>query len=969
VARVNPVKAKQEADKLEKAGRYDQAIALYRQIVEDNPQDWNTTNKIGDLFAKLNRNREAAVEYAKVADYYAQDGFILKAIAIWKKINKLDASALAPYLNLAELYARQGLMMEAKSQYQIIVDEFIKRGKLHDAGEILRKIAAIDPGDLKIRSKLADLYIREGNSQFAVEEHIAIAEELNKKGHLVESLQVLEKGLRIAPTNPRLRLELARIHLLQKNYDSAVQALEEAARQSPESVEILTRLGEAYLGAKRLDQAQAVFARLIQLDPSNQEARIQIGRLHLIQGQFDRAYEEFAPIVDFLLARQESDQAIALLQQVVQRNPTHINSLLKLAEVFRSLQKESFVTATYSQLTEAYIKLGQFDQAASILDMLVSIEPENQQYKTKLAFVRERQTARPGRMPMAPPVGGLEVEDEEFDLEQPIDAVSIGGAGAVAASGPLSPEDKEYVEEHLAEGRVFRKYGLVDRAVDQFELIVQRFPDNLDARMELRDIFKEKGIVQKAAEQCRALASVFRSQGRSAEAQAMEAEAQRLQPREAPAPIRAPAAPAPRPTARPAWSPPQAPPTPVTDEEITFEEEAPLLQSLGLGPADEMPMTEQEEEIPLDVEEAAPPPTTPGEIGAESLLSDLGFSAEVEEGLPERFLDEPVAPPEQIIPEIEAPALGAESDLFGSLKEAVESAQVGQDLDLFGLDQQLQQPEMPSTAGMPSDLSRALGEIDQLVTLGFVDNAVETLRAAGTRYPGHPAVLQKISQLGLDQEEAVPGIDEVFQLAPSSDQFGLGEDLESLATLEAPVPAQPTESFDLGTELGDLFTTQAAVEEPAPVFKAADLGDVSLAEIFKEFKKGVDRQLGQEDYDTRYNLGIAYKEMGLIDEAIAEFQLAVKDESRLLECSSMLGLCFLEKGIPKLSVKWFEKGLSAPGRREEEYQGLRYDLATAYEAAGEVQKAYNLFLELYSQDASFRDVAAKVHQLQALSGG
>ena len=64
-----------------------------------------------------------------------------------------------------------------------------------------------------------------------------------------------------------------------------------------------------------------------------------------------------------------------------------------------------------------------------------------------------------------------------------------------------------------------------------------------------------------------------------------------------------------------------------------------------------------------------------------------------------------------------------------------------------------------------------------------------------------------------------------------------------------------------------------------------------------------------------------------MDEAIAEFQLAAKDESRMLECSSMLGICFLEKGMAKLAVKWFEKGLAAPGRSEEEYQGLRYDLA------------------------------------------
>jgi lipopolysaccharide biosynthesis regulator YciM len=105
--------------------------------------------------------------------------------------------------------------------------------------------------------------------------------------------------------------------------------------------------------------------------------------------------------------------------------------------------------------------------------------------------------------------------------------------------------------------------------------------------------------------------------------------------------------------------------------------------------------------------------------------------------------------------------------------------------------------------------------------------------------------------------------------------------------------------------------------------------------------------------------------MGLIDEAIAEFQLAAKDENRLLECSSMLGICFLEKGMPKLAVKWFEKGLQAPGRSEEEYQGLKYDLAMAHEASGEMDRALNLFTDLYGQNANFRDVATKVRELGA----
>ena len=88
------------------------------------------------------------------------------------------------------------------------------------------------------------------------------------------------------------------------------------------------------------------------------------------------------------------------------------------------------------------------------------------------------------------------------------------------------------------------------------------------------------------------------------------------------------------------------------------------------------------------------------------------------------------------------------------------------------------------------------------------------------------------------------------------------------------------------------------------------------------------------DHEARYNLGIAYKEMGLVDQAIAEFQFAAKSEALALESASMLGICFMEKGIPNLAVKWFKKGLKAQGSQDQ-YLGLSYDLASALEASGD----------------------------------
>jgi tetratricopeptide (TPR) repeat protein len=267
---------------------------------------------------------------------------------------------------------------------------------------------------------------------------------------------------------------------------------------------------------------------------------------------------------------------------------------------------------------------------------------------------------------------------------------------------------------------------------------------------------------------------------------------------------------------------------------------------------------------------------------------------------------------------------------------------------------------------VPSDLRRALDEIESYVSMGFVDDARGVLVEAGARLAAYPALVQRLAELGLEVEPHSE-LDALLGEAPAGaepeaaaeEPLQLGEGF--LEFTPAPAAGGDGDAFDLAAELGGLFGAQPAVAAAAA--PATDLGDASLADIFREFQKGVDKQLGKEDYETRYNLGIAYKEMGLVDEAIAEFQLAAKDEARMLECTSMLGMCFVEKGMPKLAVKWFEKGLSAPGRTDDEYKGIRYDLGDALEQAGELTKALTAFEEVFGQDASFRDVGQRIERL------
>jgi tetratricopeptide (TPR) repeat protein len=144
----------------------------------------------------------------------------------------------------------------------------------------------------------------------------------------------------------------------------------------------------------------------------------------------------------------------------------------------------------------------------------------------------------------------------------------------------------------------------------------------------------------------------------------------------------------------------------------------------------------------------------------------------------------------------------------------------------------------------------------------------------------------------------------------------------------------------------------------------AEVKEQSLEEIVEGFKRGVAEVLSKEDYETHFNLGIAYREMGLLDEAIGEFQLSAKSPTLILDSCSLLGVCFLDKGLPELAVKWYRRGLDLPGLTETQHLAMLYELGNALAQGGDREAARSTFVELYGINSNYRDVVARLTELR-----
>jgi len=163
---------------------------------------------------------------------------------------------------------------------------------------------------------------------------------------------------------------------------------------------------------------------------------------------------------------------------------------------------------------------------------------------------------------------------------------------------------------------------------------------------------------------------------------------------------------------------------------------------------------------------------------------------------------------------------------------------------------------------------------------------------------------------------------------------------------------------------------------PAVAAKASPFGDdagIDLADMFGELKKDLEADVANadEDPETHYNLGIAFREMGLLDEAIGELQKAVQSFDhghpfpQIMQTYTWLAQCFLEKGVPEAAVRWYDKALKMPTIDGETRVALHYELAAAYETAGDKTSALKHFMDVYGSNIDYRDVAERIRALKS----
>ena len=372
------------AEKFLSQGKINAAIKEYRQIVDNDADDLTTLNMLGDLYVRAGKKDEAVSCFERIAQHYGNQEFNLKAIAMYKKIERLRTRDPIVAMKLAELYAAEGLVHDARAQYLVVADAYTRSGDNKRTLEILHKIADLDPNNTEVRLKLAEGYVKENMRREAAAAFIQAANRLHQIASEDKALDAYNKALQLARDDREALRGMLEAHIARGTADEAAEALERVVETNEEDNELVSMLARAYLEAEDPKGAERATTLLMKQDGSTYPQFLPVTRLYLKQGEVDETIRILSTIIERMLAGREERELLEIVNEVLNRSPDHIPALKMLVRIHWWQRDMDALRSSLERLAEAAEASELVDEERYALTQLVRLAPDEQRYLERL---------------------------------------------------------------------------------------------------------------------------------------------------------------------------------------------------------------------------------------------------------------------------------------------------------------------------------------------------------------------------------------------------------------------------------------------------------------------------------------------------------------------------------------------------------------------------------------------------------
>ena len=424
------------AEKFLSMGNISAAIKEYRQLVEHDEDDFTALNMLGDLCVRAGNKSEAITCFTKIAEHYREQEFTLKAVAMYKKIDRLNPKNPAIAEKLAALYAVQGLMVDARAQYMVVAEAHSSGGETKKALDILHKIADLDVQNTDVRLKLAEAYLKEGLRSDAAQAFVEAGLRLSESRSYEKALHAFARSLELVPQFPVAIEGIIRAHIAMGTAYEATELLEKLIAERPDDQNLTSLLWTSCIEGQDAAGAERATGMLMARDASHYTKFLDVARLYLNGGDADAAARVLSGITERALAGREEGQLLELVHEVLARNPEQIPALRLLVRIHWWQRDTDKLRAALDRLAEAAVAAEQPDDERYALTQLARLVPDHEPYADRLRELGGAQEEYPAEDFLRPDDGGAVptfesfaiVNDEEYgsvDIDAPVAAVEF----------------------------------------------------------------------------------------------------------------------------------------------------------------------------------------------------------------------------------------------------------------------------------------------------------------------------------------------------------------------------------------------------------------------------------------------------------------------------------------------------------------------------------------------------------------
>jgi tetratricopeptide (TPR) repeat protein len=810
-----------------------------------------------------------------------------------------------------------------KAKLYAAADKFLAKGANEKALEIFEQILSLDHHDLKALSKASDLYLKLGNLAKAIECLRRIADIFTRDGFYSKAVAILKRILKINEGAPKA--DLVRIHEQLANLYSQLGLVSEAMSHYKIVVDFLDQ-------TKDKVALLEVLRRISELDPHNPESQMKLIELFVAEGREDEARSCLRKLCEALSSKGQWIDVVHAYERWVQLFPKDfkaldflVRSYLKIGEPKRALgrlqtafRSDPHNTAVLELLSKTFLDMKQPEKAKAVDVELVKIYRKLGDEKNIL-ITEER--VRGG--------GHLSSTGSQARSQIAMKPEAIDPGDELIAKSNLDLDEKKVISEC----DVYLKYGLAEKAREVLASQLNRFPKSLALRWKLKSVLQELRLREELAHSLSEIL-LLAKEVRSTEWMKL-----------------------------------------ATDELRSVDPKHPSLDTNPMELSFARSNLEDEPTRRADLRETAQ------EVFGED-LDDSDISIIVDEDIISKSQPQPEFAKESVMDNDDELLLQAErvSDQQKKSKSASEEI-VEDELQDFLLVEEAtpaansHELEELSDQAISDDSGSETIELNTMMDMDSDPEPAEPFEPAEDVAEAEPSSSQEASFLLSDSDfsdEELKQLESQLDSAVEKPQSAPEEEATVSLVEPAPLlsPSKEVEIEALGTKMkfslqedlrsdaeGDFFDLAAELEEE---LTGKSLVPAEVRDVFDAFKKGVGESVSAEDFETHYDLGIAYREMGLLDDAIAEFALCAKIPGRFATSNYQLGLCEMGRSNWSRAQEYFYAALQRPQLEPQEKISLSYELAEVLMMLGNSQRAALLYEEVQKLDPTFREVGERI---------